>query len=146
MLYKHKKIILLIICSRLNIDSNPSCSKHYHTGNFRAWHHFWQPLQILLSLFRYRFYSFILQKAIIGSFNTYVSPVLKHRPGNNSFTYNDDFGDIHWTPRHNQYYLEASFELLDAPGEWFYNVETKVLYFIPPSGDCPDRSSTSLRG
>ena len=72
--------------------------------------------------------------------------VLFHQPGSPSFTYNDDLGNIHWNPRFNQYYFEASLELLDNPGEWFFNVTTGVLYLIPPSGKCPDTSSKNLRG
>ena len=82
----------------------------------------------------------------IGSFNTYVRQVLNHVPGSASFTYNDDLENIHWTPRHNQYYLEAALDLLDTHGEWFYDVSTKILYLIPPVGECPDPSTASLRG
>jgi len=82
----------------------------------------------------------------IGSFNTYVRPVENHQPGSASFTYNHDMGTVHWVPRHNQYYFEASKELLDIPGEWFYEKESKVLYLIPPSGECPDPSDFMLRG
>merc|ERR1719348_2727845 len=82
----------------------------------------------------------------IGSFNTYVRPVLQHEPGSASFTYNHDMGSVHWTPSHNQYYLEASLGLLDNPGEWFYDVNTKILHLIPPSGECPDPLRESLRG
>ena len=82
----------------------------------------------------------------IGSFDTFVRPVLQHEPGSASFSYNHDMGDIHWVAKHNQYYFEASLALLDNPGEWFYDVETKTLHLIPPSGDCPEIERTSLRG
>jgi len=82
----------------------------------------------------------------IGSFNTYVRPVLHHEPGSASFTYNHDMGTVHWTPSHNQYYLEASLSLLDSPGEWFYDVNSNKLHLIPTSGECPDSSRESLRG
>ena len=72
--------------------------------------------------------------------------VLSHQPGSPSFTYNDDLGNIHWNPRFNQYYFEAAFDLLDNPGEWFFDVATNILHLIPPSGACPSTSSTRLRG
>merc|ERR1719357_85680 len=69
----------------------------------------------------------------VGSFDTWVREVTKHGAGSDNFDYNHDFGDnIHWRPNHNQYYLEASLALLDAPGEWYYDVKTKVLHVIPP--------------
>ncbi|CAL4122148.1 unnamed protein product, partial [Meganyctiphanes norvegica] len=81
----------------------------------------------------------------IGSFITYVRPVTQHVPGTANFTYNHDMGETHWKPRYNQYFLEAGVSLLDVPGEWFYDKETKKLYVITPSGVCPD-SKMSLRG
>ena len=42
--------------------------------------------------------------------------------GSNSFTYEDTFGDIKF--KNQQYYLEASPVLLDAPEEWFYDMDT----------------------
>jgi len=81
----------------------------------------------------------------IGSWMTYVSPVLHHEPNTNSFTYNHEFGKVKW--KLNQYYLEGSLELLDAPEEWFFDKDTNQLYFIPPAGEnCPDPLSESLRG
>ena len=62
-----------------------------------------------------------------------MAQVLSYDMGSNYFTYNDTFGDLKF--KHQQYYLEASFELLDAPEEWFYNMETKKLSLIMPNGD-----------
>ena len=87
----------------------------------------------------------------IGSWQTFVAEVLSHVPGNNNFTYEDDFGNINY--KNQQYYLEASFELLDAPEEWFYDIQTKRLYLIMPDNadetdNCPDTDSSEdiLRG
>ena len=64
--------------------------------------------------------------------------MLSYEMGSDSFTYNDTFGDLKF--KHQQYYLEASSELLDAPEEWFYDVETRTLSLIMPEDDadqCP---------
>ena len=83
----------------------------------------------------------------VGSYNTFVKQVLWHEPNANSFTYDDNFGGIVWKPWNNQYYLDSKLELLDNPGEWFYDKETQKIYFIPPNGGtCPDRDSGKLRG
>ncbi|CAL4058691.1 unnamed protein product, partial [Meganyctiphanes norvegica] len=82
----------------------------------------------------------------IGSWITYVRPVLSHKPGSPKFTYDHDMGTVPWNKKHNQYYLEASLSLLDAPEEWFYDNITNILYYIPRSGICPDPKSTALRG
>ena len=66
----------------------------------------------------------------IGSWETFVSEVLWHQPGSDNFTYEDDFGNIKF--KHQQYYLEASLELLDHPEEWFYDMDSKMLHFILP--------------
>ena len=88
----------------------------------------------------------------VGSWQSWVREVLSHEPGNNNFTYNDDFGDnINWV--HQQYYLESSMELLDAPEEWFYDMGTKMLHLIMPDNTnevdtCPDTDASEdiLRG
>ena len=86
----------------------------------------------------------------VGSWQTWVREVLEYEPGNNNFTYDDDFGNINF--KNQQYYLEASLELLDAPEEWFYDMKTKILHLIMPSTEdentCPDTNEAEdiLRG
>ena len=75
--------------------------------------------------------------------------MLSYELGSNNFTYNDTFGDMKF--KNQQYYLEASSELLDAPEEWFYNKETGTLSLILPEEEattCPDTDSSVeiLRG
>jgi len=83
----------------------------------------------------------------VGSWATVVGEVLNHEVGSNSFTYDDHFGDLHWKAEKSRYYLEASLALLDAPEEWFYDMETKILYLIPKAGEgCPNATKDSLRG
>ena len=86
----------------------------------------------------------------VGSWETWVREVLYHEPGSNFFVYYDDFGDdIKF--KDPQYYLEASLELLDAPEEWFYDTDTKILRLIMPENTeetCPETDSSVdvLRG
>ena len=89
----------------------------------------------------------------VGSFNTFVKEVQWHEPNTDSFTYEDDFGNINFKPDHNQYYLDSSLELLNQPGEWHYDMETEMLRFIPPVGskypngaDCPAKDSGAVKG
>merc|ERR1712168_585701 len=86
----------------------------------------------------------------IGSFMTFVREVTYHKPNSKIFRYNHDFDPkMKWKPTMNQYYLEASLALLDAPEEWFYDMETQTLYLIQPENsttDCPDPSRDILRG
>ena len=75
--------------------------------------------------------------------------MLAYEQRSNNFTYNDTFGDIKF--KHQQYYLEASLELLDAPEEWFYDMNSGTLSLIMPDfevGTCPDSSASPdiLRG
>ena len=42
-------------------------------------------------------------------------------------------GDASYAIRpHDRYYVSNLFEELDAPGEWFFDKRTRILYFIPP--------------
>ncbi|CAL4205320.1 unnamed protein product, partial [Meganyctiphanes norvegica] len=82
----------------------------------------------------------------IGSFVTFVREIIHHEPGSAEFIYKHDMGEIHWHSNELQYYFEAGLELLDAPEEWFYDVKTKWLFFIPPNRECPESNSTALRG
>ena len=82
----------------------------------------------------------------VGYWNTFVKPVADHNAGDEFFTYEDDFGNIRFEPAKNQYYLDSSEALLDNPGEWYYNMNTNVLKFMPLSGSCPDPNSGAVRG
>ena len=86
----------------------------------------------------------------VGSFNTFVKPVLDHESETNSFTYIDDFDSfkkvgqnwvqtkIQYYPEHNRYYLDSKLEFLDNPGEWHFNKKTRQLTFIPFKDTCPN--------
>ena len=81
----------------------------------------------------------------IGAWNSFMAKVDHHTPGSNEFTYTDTFGNYPTKWKHSKYYLEDKLDLLDAPEEWFFNKDTKVLYFIPPVGKT-FTGATSLRG
>ena len=72
----------------------------------------------------------------IGSYNTFTSTVLSHRPGSKSFEYKDTFGSLHLT-KFNQYFLEDKLDFLDQEGEWFFDKNTKKLYVKTYNGQKP---------
>ncbi|MCD6353919.1 MAG: T9SS type A sorting domain-containing protein [Prolixibacteraceae bacterium] len=76
----------------------------------------------------------------IGSWKTYARKILSHEKGSNSFTYEEVKG---YKSKHHYYYLEGKLEFLDAPGEWFYDVDSKELYVWLPDGSKP---GNNLRG
>ena len=45
-----------------------------------------------------------------------------------------------------RYYLDSKRELLDIPGEWHYDTNTKRIRFMPYDGKCPDPESQRVRG
>ncbi len=65
-------------------------------------------------------------------------------------TYEGGWQNNRPAPMHSQFrYVENIFEELDAPGEWFLNAKTHVLYFYPPPGldlkSATDRESPVCR-
>ena len=40
--------------------------------------------------------------------------------------------------RGNRFYIDNVFEELDAPGEWYHDLQTRTLYFLPPDGESPE--------
>ncbi len=76
-----------------------------------------------------------------GSFRTYASRVKQHYPGSDHFSY-----DLTGVGRHfdnypvekHGYFLERKLGLLDCPGEWYLDKESKVLYLWPPENQNPN--------
>mgnify|MGYP001161664833 FL=1 len=97
---------------------------------------------------------FDLTDAIIlvnsGSFKTYASLVTEHTPGSDNFKYDTTRKKIrvHFSYKgkvfKHGYFLEGKLGLLDVPGEWFYDPNTKTLYFYPPDNVHP--SDMEIKG
>ncbi|MBI1368464.1 MAG: hypothetical protein GC162_07395 [Planctomycetes bacterium] len=98
----------------------------------------------------------------ISNFDTYCEMVTEHGKGNPRFkTKFNEYGNIRalpimrgpdndgkvtrqfkkdegrLLPIFNLFFLECSLELLDAPTEWFYDKDSKYLYYYPMDGKNP---------
>ena len=83
----------------------------------------------------------------VGSFKTSVAPVVAHATGQNYFEYDPEITDpyLSWQkPSHAWYFLEGKLNLLDHPGEWYFDKDTKELFLITKDGSHPD--SSKIRG
>ena len=83
----------------------------------------------------------------IGSFNTFVKPVKEHKAEEDYFTYDDDFDaskqKMKFEPAKNRYYIDSKLNLLDKPGEWYFETNNtdehyKKLFFLPFDDTCSD--------
>ena len=76
----------------------------------------------------------------IGSWKTFAGLVTSHNPNEPNFNYRleEPVGQIKFVPSHCRYFLEDKLEFLDAPTEWFYNMNTKKLYLWTQSSDSPE--------
>lgn len=83
----------------------------------------------------------------VGSFKTSAAPVTAHAAGQNYFEYDPGMTDPYLTwqkPDHAFYFLEGKINLLDHPGEWYFDKQTKALYLYTKEGSHPD--SSEIRG
>ena len=67
----------------------------------------------------------------VGSFKTWSRNITEFDSENNSFKFESVSS---WKTKHHAYFLEGKLELIDSPGEWFFDNEENVLYFLPPEG------------
>jgi len=79
---------------------------------------------------------------------TWTRPVLSHTKGSPSFTYAQDLGGtisptLPYTD--DRYYLFGKLDLLDAPGEWFYDTIAKLIYLYPPNGLNPNTLGIEIK-
>ena len=75
----------------------------------------------------------------VGSFKTYTREILNHN--GNTFYYEPV--DL-WKTKHHDYFLENKIEFLDSPGEWFYDVDSSLVYFWAPNN--ADPNNLNIRG
>ena len=76
----------------------------------------------------------------IGSWMTWAGSVEKHNPGEDNFAFvlqQDLTGYVKFHGQNSRYFLEDKLEFLDAPSEWFYDMNTKKLYLWTCDSDQP---------
>ncbi|MBK3519517.1 T9SS type A sorting domain-containing protein [Carboxylicivirga marina] len=84
----------------------------------------------------------------VNSMESYAGLIYDHTPGTNAFKYqllqkvldglNDkEVGVVHKNRGHAYFFFENGLDLLDAPGEWYYNKDEKKIYVIPHDGTHP---------
>ena len=74
----------------------------------------------------------------VGSFKTWSRNITDFDSKNNSFTFEEV---SNWKTKHHHYFLEGKLELVDSPGEWFFDNGNDMLYFLPPDGTSPSESN-----
>jgi len=67
----------------------------------------------------------------VGSFKTWSRNITEFDSENNSFKFD---AVPAWKEKHHAYFLEGKLELIDSPGEWFFDNKNNTLYFLPPEG------------
>lgn len=81
----------------------------------------------------------------VNSMETYAGIIKNHTAGTNDFEYelhpdvisgiNDKVaGVIHKNRVHAYFFFENGLDLLDVPGEWYYDKTAKKVYIYPPEG------------
>ena len=75
----------------------------------------------------------------IGSFRTWSREVLTFDSSAGSFTYAQVPSD-QWKYKHHVYFLTQKLELLDTPGEWFFDDDSSgnTIYYMPRAGGDPN--------
>lgn len=82
----------------------------------------------------------------IGSNFVYASIVDHHKPGDDSFTYTSHWGKLRKEKLDGGYILEDKLELLDQPGEWFFDKHSKRVYVALFDGGSPEKHEVRGRG
>ena len=78
----------------------------------------------------------------VGSFRTWSRNITSFDSDNNSFSYDEVSS---WKTKHHYYFLEGKLELIDSPGEWFFDNDNNTLYFMPPEGVDPSEENIRVK-
>ncbi|MFL2954780.1 MAG: DUF1565 domain-containing protein, partial [Candidatus Thalassarchaeaceae archaeon] len=75
----------------------------------------------------------------IGSFRTWSREVLTFDSSTGSFTY-AQVPSSQWKYKHHVYFLTQKLDLLDTPGEWFFDDDSaeNTIYYMPRAGEDPN--------
>ncbi|MBE45998.1 MAG: hypothetical protein CMB02_05045, partial [Euryarchaeota archaeon] len=75
----------------------------------------------------------------IGSFRTWSRNVTSHNTSNGSFTFLE-VPSSEWKYKHHMYFLTQKLDLLDVPGEWFFDHDSSgnTVYYMPRDGSDPN--------
>ena len=71
----------------------------------------------------------------IGHWLTWARPVTEHKKGSDHFRY-EHSGDIR--PRPFWVWYMLGLEALDRPNEWWFDSDTRTIYYMPPEGEDPN--------
>ena len=74
----------------------------------------------------------------VGSFKTWSRNITNFDSENNSFSFDEV---SNWKTKHHYYFLEGKLDLIDSPGEWFFDNENNTLYFMAPEGVNPSEAN-----
>ncbi|GEM_PF-592204 len=72
----------------------------------------------------------------VGSFRTWSRNITSFNDTTGMIGY-DPVPSNEWKTKHHDYFLQGKLELLDAPGEWFFDAQNKTLFLIPLNGEDP---------
>ncbi|MBS71535.1 MAG: hypothetical protein CMO20_01090, partial [Thermoplasmata archaeon] len=71
----------------------------------------------------------------VGSFKSWSRVITEYNQSNAMMHYEPVES---WKTKHHRYFLEGKLELLDVPGEWFFDRENTTIYFMTPNGQNPN--------
>ncbi len=78
----------------------------------------------------------------VGSFRTWSRNITDFDSENNTFKFDEVSS---WKTKHHYYFLEGKLELIDSPGEWFFDNENNKVYFFPPDGVNPSDANIRMK-
>ena len=78
----------------------------------------------------------------IGHWLTWARPVTEHKKGSDHFRY-EHTDDIR--PRPFWVWYMLGLEALDRPNEWWFDKDTRTIYFMPPEGENPNNMDLHAR-